>query len=189
MRVVLDWLGEFLGLNGPAQPHDEGGPRVARVAARTDMPLDGRKRHGSPAHRQAEAATEAAQRHGCAMSGEHSMLYKYPENRYANTVILTFAEIEDILGFALPDPARVSREWWTNADSNAPETGYAQSWIQAHRTATPNLQAQTVVFERVQHLVHSDEISHDPTSTVGRQLRRRSVSELRRSRAFRSQRA
>ena len=43
------------------------------------------------------------------MSGEHSLLYKYLENRYANTVILTFAEIEDILGFALPDPARVSR--------------------------------------------------------------------------------
>ena len=73
------------------------------------MPLDWMKRHGSPAHRQAEAATEAAQRHGCAMSGEHSLLYKYLENRYANTVVLTFAEIEDILGFALPDPARVSR--------------------------------------------------------------------------------
>ena len=124
---------------------------MARVAARTDMPLDWMKRHGSPAHRQAEAATEAAQRHGCAMSGEHSLLYKYLENRYANTVVLTFAEIEDILGFALPDPARVSREWWTDADSDAPETGYAQSWIQAHRTTTPNLQAQTVVFERAQH--------------------------------------
>ncbi len=31
--------------------------------------------------------------------------------------------------------------------------------------------------------------SHGPTSTVGRQLRRRSVSDLRRSRAFRPERA
>ena len=78
-------------------------------------------------------------------------LQVYLKNRYANTVILTFAEIEDILGFALPDSARVSREWWTSADLDAPETGYAQSWIQAQRTATPNLQAHTVVFERAQH--------------------------------------
>ena len=82
------------------------------------------------------------------MSGKHSLLYKYLENRYANVVVLTFAEIEDILGFALPDLARVSREWWTNADSDAPERGYAQSWIRARRTATPNLVAQVVVFER-----------------------------------------
>jgi hypothetical protein len=112
------------------------------------MPLDWLKRHGSMANRQAEAATEAAQRHGCAMSGKHSLLYKYLENRYANVVVLTFAEIEDILGFALPELARASREWWTNADADAREPGYAQSWIRAHRTATPNLLAKTVVFER-----------------------------------------
>ena len=112
------------------------------------MPLDWLKRHGSLAHKQAEAATEAAQRHGCAMSGKHSLLYKYLENRYANVVVLTFAEIEDILGFALPELARASREWWTKAGADTAEPGYAQSWIRAHRTARPNLLAQTVVFER-----------------------------------------
>jgi hypothetical protein len=111
------------------------------------MTVDWMKRYGSAAHRQAEASTEATERRGCAMSGRHSLLYKYLEHRYADTVVLTFAQIEDILGFALPDLARASREWWTNIDSD-PEPGYAQSWIRAHRTATPNLLARTVVFER-----------------------------------------
>ena len=43
------------------------------------------------------------------MPGKHKYkaLYEYLDNRYANTVVLTFAQIEDLLGFTLPDPARV----------------------------------------------------------------------------------
>ena len=83
------------------------------------------------------------------MSGKYLSLYKYLENRYANTVVLTFAEIEDLLGFTLPDMARLRQEWWTNAGSNPVQPSYADSWILANRTAKPNLLAQTVVFERV----------------------------------------
>ena len=49
------------------------------------------------------------------MTGKYLLLYKYLENRYANTVVLTFAQIEDLLGFPLPDQARCQREWWTDA--------------------------------------------------------------------------
>ena len=52
------------------------------------------------------------------MSGTYLLLYKYLENRYADTVVLTFAEIEDLLGFALPEQARLQREWWTDAAKN-----------------------------------------------------------------------
>jgi hypothetical protein len=82
------------------------------------------------------------------MSGKYLLLYQYLENRYANTVVLTFAEIEDLLGFRLPDLARLHKEWWTNADPNTDQPGYSDSWILASRTARPNLLAQTVVFER-----------------------------------------
>jgi hypothetical protein len=82
-----------------------------------------------------------------AMSGKYVLLYKYLENRYANTVVLTFTEIEDLLGFALPDQARLHPEWWTDAASAAGRT-YSDSWVLARRTATPNLRAQTVAFER-----------------------------------------
>jgi len=79
------------------------------------------------------------------MSGQYVLLYKYLENRYANTVVLTFAEIEDLLGFRLPDQARLHQEWWTDA---AAGPNYSDSWILASRTAKPNMLARTVVFER-----------------------------------------
>ena len=82
------------------------------------------------------------------MSGTYLLLYKYLENRYADTVVLTFAQIEDLLGFTLPDQARLHREWWTDAATKAAGPNYSDSWILASRTAVPNLLAQTVVFER-----------------------------------------
>jgi hypothetical protein len=76
------------------------------------------------------------------------LLYKYLENRYANTVVLTFAEIEDLLGFALPEQARLQPEWWT-IRTNVDGAHYSDCWVLASRTATPNMPAQIVVFERV----------------------------------------
>jgi hypothetical protein len=110
--------------------------------------LDWMKRRGSMAHNQPEADGEPPKRQGSVMSGKYLALYKYLVNRYANTVVLTFAEIEDLLGFTLPDLARLHQEWWTNADPNADRPSYSDSWILASRTARPNLLAQTVVFER-----------------------------------------
>jgi hypothetical protein len=81
------------------------------------------------------------------MSGTYLLLYRYLENRYANTVVLTFLEIEDLLGFALPEPARLHQEWWTDAAKND-VPNYSDSWTLASRTAVPNMRAQTVVFER-----------------------------------------
>jgi len=46
------------------------------------------------------------------MPGTYTSLYQYVENRYANTVVLTFAHIEDLLGVPLPASARVHRESW-----------------------------------------------------------------------------
>ena len=85
---------------------------------------------------------------GCVMSGQYLLLYKYLENRYANTVVLTFAQIEDLLGFTLPDQARLRDEWWTDRATGAAGSHHSDSWILASRTATPNLMARTVVFER-----------------------------------------
>lgn len=82
------------------------------------------------------------------MSGKYLLLYKYLHDRYADTVVLTFGQIESLLGFALPDQARQDRQWWTNAAVTAGGPNYSDSWILARRVATPNLPAQTVAFER-----------------------------------------
>ena len=112
------------------------------------MLLDWMKKRGSTAsHRRAPAA-EAMKPQGRVMSGQYQLLYRYLEDRYANTVVLTFAEIEDLLGFALPDQARLHQEWWTDAETTMAGPNYSDSWILASRTAVPNLVARTVVFER-----------------------------------------
>jgi hypothetical protein len=81
-------------------------------------------------------------------AGEYELLYRYLRDRYANRVVLTFAEIEDLLGFSLPDLARIEFAWWDGGDfAGAPST-QSFAWTLAERTATVNLQAQSVVFER-----------------------------------------
>lgn len=83
-----------------------------------------------------------------AMPAEFGSLYKYLHGRYADTVVLTFVQMEDLLGFPLPDAARIEQAWWANAadpDSPSPQS---LSWMKANRTATPRLSAQVVVFER-----------------------------------------
>ncbi len=83
-----------------------------------------------------------------AKAGEYQLLYKYLRDRYANRVVLTFAEIEDLLGFALPARARLQGEWWAATDPIAPRSSQSDSWTLASRTATVNLVAQRVVFDR-----------------------------------------
>lgn len=73
-------------------------------------------------------------------------LYTYLQQRYASTVVLTFGQMEMLLGRALPEAARTDRNWWT--DAAPPVSRCSQAWTAARRTATPNLLAQTVVFER-----------------------------------------
>ena len=81
------------------------------------------------------------------VADKYLLLYEYLRNRYADRVVLTFAQIESLLGFALPDQARVNQQWWTNATATAAGSDYSDCWILARRIATPNLLAQTVVFQ------------------------------------------
>ena len=83
-----------------------------------------------------------------AVPAEYRSLHKYLKDRYADTVVLTFAEIEDLLGWVLPDLARRQQQWWANADTDAASSVQSRSWTAASRTATPNFSARTVVFER-----------------------------------------
>ena len=86
--------------------------------------------------------------HRLTVPAEYLSLHKYLDDRYADTVVLTFAEIEDLLGFTLPELARIQQDWWANANPQSAPSAQSRSWLQASRTAIPNLRAQTVVFER-----------------------------------------
>lgn len=78
---------------------------------------------------------------------EYRAFYDYLEHRYATTVVLSFRDIEALLGFSLPNAARADRNWWTGTIIGADR--HSQAWAAARRTATPNLAAQTVAFDRV----------------------------------------
>ena len=110
--------------------------------------VDWMKRRESKNHQLLDVRPEPMKRPPYVMSGEYLSLYKYLNDRYANVVVLTFAEIEDLLGFALPDLARLRQEWWTSTDPDRKRPSYSDSWILASRTARPNLVAKTVIFER-----------------------------------------
>ena len=105
------------------------------------------KRRRSAAQDEPQSPAEAAPSPKRVTCGKGQLLYKYLSERYAQRVVLKFSEIEDLLGFALPDQARLHQEWWTRAEVNGGPS-YSDSWILASRTAVPNLMARTVVFER-----------------------------------------
>lgn len=74
-------------------------------------------------------------------------LYTYLDRRYAATVVLTFDQIEALLGFAPPSPAFADAEWWTGpcgADDH-----HTAAWTVARRSAAPQLSARIVAFERL----------------------------------------
>ena len=83
-----------------------------------------------------------------AVPAEYRPLHKYLETRYADAVILTFAQVEDLLGAVLPAAALVDSNWWAGPDPNEAPSRQACAWIRAHRVAAVNLAARTVTFDR-----------------------------------------
>jgi len=81
------------------------------------------------------------------VAAKYLALYTYLENRYASNVVLTFDQMEDLLGFALPASAQTERDWWTSPSGDM--SRLSEAWSAARRTAIPNLMARTVAFERV----------------------------------------
>jgi hypothetical protein len=79
---------------------------------------------------------------------EYRPLHKYLLERFADTVVLRFAEIEALLGIALPAVARTDPGWWATVDDAGAPVTQSHAWTQANRTAVANLRAQSVMFER-----------------------------------------
>jgi hypothetical protein len=74
-------------------------------------------------------------------------LYAYLDRRYAVRVVLTFEQIEALLGFTPPSPAFADAEWWTRSQGTT--NHYSAAWTAARRTAAPQLSARIVAFERL----------------------------------------
>jgi hypothetical protein len=95
-----------------------------------------------------EVAAAPARARGRSMSGPYVLLHTYLDTRFADTVVLTFAQIEDLLGFALPAQARAEPAWWTADSTDSVTPHHSDSWTLAKRSAVPNMTAQIVSFAR-----------------------------------------
>lgn len=93
-----------------------------------------------------ESAMAAPAHSGLRVPREYLPLYQYLEHRYASLVVLTFEQIESLLGYALPEAAFTDVAWWTSESAADPQSG---AWRSTGRQATPNLLAGNVAFERV----------------------------------------
>lgn len=81
-------------------------------------------------------------------TGKYRLLSNYLRDRFADRLVLTFAQIEDLLGFALPGISRRQLEWWGDADTATTPSPQSDAWTLAGRTANVNLRAESVTFER-----------------------------------------
>ena len=91
-----------------------------------------------------------------AARGKYAPLYRHLLSaRSEGEWRTSFGELEAILGFRLPDSARLHRPWWSNSRRGSGHS-HALAWQAAGwRTREVNIEAETLVFARS---------STDPTS-------------------------
>ena len=88
--------------------------------------------------RQAELRRRAASR------GKYAPLHRRLAGLTGAVWRASFREIEDVLGFELPDSARLYPAWWSNGDRHS----HALAWVAAGFRVRPVLHDEAVVFER-----------------------------------------
>ncbi len=79
---------------------------------------------------------------------DYRPLHKYLTGRFADSVVLTFAQIEDLLGRPLPGLAYSDLAWWISPGEGGAASPQVRSWSLAQRTASANLGARIVTFDR-----------------------------------------
>ena len=79
--------------------------------------------------------------------GKYKALTEFLAARGGKSVTMTFAEIEEILGFSLPASARAHAAWWANQ-----LRGQSLAWVVvSYKTADVLLEEERVTFLRLDH--------------------------------------
>lgn len=96
--------------------------------------------------------------------GKYAPLYRYLRARAGREWRVSFTDLEAVLGFTLPESARVHRPWWSN-QRNAGGHGQALAWRAAGwKTRAVDLEQETLVFERDGSVDHTAQ----PVGTTSR---------------------
>ena len=101
-----------------------------------------------------------------AARGKYAPLFRHLIATDARQWRATFQEVEAVLGFSLPNSARVHRPWWSNQANGS--HSHALAWHAAGwRTSAVDLSAEALVFERI-----------DDAATPNRRQRHLSIDEI-----------
>ena len=80
--------------------------------------------------------------------GKYAPLYRCLLARAGRQWQVSFVDIEAVLGFALPESARMHRPWWSN-QRNRRGYGHALAWqLAGWNTVAVDLATESLVFER-----------------------------------------
>ena len=90
-----------------------------------------------------------------AEGGNYRLLHKYLRDRFADRVVLTFGEIEDLIGFSLPEAARLEPAWWDGPAEPGRITSGGGVDLRG-RTVVVNLVSCRAIFERRAPETHVD---------------------------------
>ncbi|MER1999519.1 MAG: hypothetical protein ABS882_07070, partial [Lysinibacillus sp.] len=77
---------------------------------------------------------------------KYEPLYKFLESKESNRLIMTFKEVEEVLGFTLPESASKYMAWWDGSSQHT----QAYSWTRAGFKANPSLKEKKVEFVKYQ---------------------------------------
>lgn len=89
-----------------------------------------------------ELLKQAAQR------GKYAPLYRHLADRRGREWQASFRDVEEVLGFSLPDSARIHRPWWANQGERGGHS-HALAWEMAGwRTTQVDMANEMLVFVR-----------------------------------------
>ncbi|MBE7090297.1 MAG: hypothetical protein E7363_00035 [Clostridiales bacterium] len=79
------------------------------------------------------------------ITSKYRRLTEYLLKSKADRIILTYPEIEKILGFTLPESAhKHMRAYWSNSETHS----YALSWLSIGYRTRVDIEESTVIFEK-----------------------------------------
>lgn len=99
------------------------------------------------------------------MSSKYEPLERFLRDRQTEEVPMTFAEIERVIGRALPEKASAHRAWWSNNPSNNVMT---KAWLAAgYQTERVDMASRRLVFRRTKRAPQSVSPSSQSVRTPG----------------------
>jgi Swt1-like HEPN len=95
-----------------------------------------------------EAAQQTASAETGTVSGKYRPLHAHLMRARTNELTMTFEEIENVLGIALPPSAYNHQAWWSNEDPTKTVLRGKRSWLLAGFKAYPDMRLRRVTFRR-----------------------------------------